>query len=346
MDVYNNNAPLDPEQWLSSATDAALGVLLPRLPPVPSSGKWEKLTPCIFFIVKLQMHGLLARMLGPAFQTAGFQRSAKRGEPSRTDDDPSLRMDMCWHEVAGKRYERFKTFLHDNWSQFVMRSLLLVLEVFRIMTLSFMAASNRRSCVGFSPIQDLLYEKRSVIVWGLQYLSSLLRMTPSRCRLLWQPHHDSCIEWVQQRPEEAAFFRRLVLHSIGQIELHHVRKLFILPWKLFTIADSRRPLLERKSMGLAFLDLPRCCVPWGFARGLHTRRCDPAAPQISGMLGCVSSWICVSLHCVERLHAVNRRHTDPRKVCCVPVPYTVFEMHGSSLGGLKMSASQFVQCLL
>ena len=160
-------------------------------------------------------------------------------------------------------------------------------------------------------------------------------MTPPRCRLLWQPHHDSCIDWVQQRPEEAAFFRRLVLHSIGQIELRHVRKLFTLPWKLFTIADSRRPLLERKSMGLAFLDLPRCRVPWGFARGLHTCRCDPAAPQISGMLGCVSSWICVSLHCVERLHAVNRRHADPRTVCCVLVPYTVFEVHGSSLGGLQ-----------
>ena len=45
---------------------------------------------------------MLARMLGPSFQTAGFQRSVKRGDPSRTDDDPSLRMDMCWHEVAGE----------------------------------------------------------------------------------------------------------------------------------------------------------------------------------------------------------------------------------------------------
>ena len=321
VEVYDNNAQLDSEQWLSSATDAALGVLLSRLPPVPSSGKWEKLTPCIFFIVKLQMHGLLAHMLEPAFQNAGFHSSAGRGS---TDDDPHLKMDMSWHEVAGKRFERFKAFLHDTWSQFVMRSLLLVLEVFRILTLSFMSASNRRACVGFSPLQNMLYEKTSVVVWSLQYLSSLLRLTPSRCRLLWQPHYDSCIEWVRQRPEEAAFFRRLVLHSIGQIELRHVRKLFILPWRLFTISDSRRPLMERKSLGLAFLDLPRCCVPWGFARGLHARRSDPSDPQISGMLGCVSSWICMSLHCIERLHAVNRRHVDPRKACgCVSQPRTI-----------------------
>lgn len=230
---------------------------------------------------------------------------------------------MCWHEVAGKRFERLRTFVCDSWSQFVMRALLLVLEVFRALTLSFMSSSNRRSCVGFSPMQNMLYGPTSVVIWSLQYLSSLHRMTPSRCRLLWQPRADSCIDWIRQYPEEATFFRRLVLHSIGQIELRHVRKLFILPWKVFTMADSRRPLVERKAMGLKFLESRRCCIPWGFARGLHLRRHDPAAPHIAGMLGCVSSWMCLSLHCVERLHAVNRRHADPRKASLLPLPHTI-----------------------
>ena len=312
-EVYNNNTTLDPEQWLSSATDAALSILLSRLPPVPSSGKWEKLTPCIFYIVKLQMHGLLARMLGPAFQNAGFHTARKPSGRAGKDDDPALRMDFAWHEVAGKRFKRMKTFVSDRWSQFVMRALLLVLEVFRALTLSFMSSSNRRSCVGFSPMQNILYGPTSIVIWSLQYLSSLLRMTSSRCRLLWQPRADSCSQWIRQYPEEATFFRRLVLHSIGQIELRHVRKLFILPWQVFTMADSRRPLGERKAMGLQFLQSRRCCIPWGFARGLHERRMDPASPHLAGMLGCVSSWLCLSLHCVERLHAVNRRHADPRK---------------------------------
>ena len=107
-EVYSNNTTLDSEQWLSSATDAALSILLSRLPPVPSSGKWEKLTPCVFFIVKLQMHGLLARMLGPAFQNSGFHNARVRGGRAEKDDDPTLRMDFAWHEVAGKRFERMK----------------------------------------------------------------------------------------------------------------------------------------------------------------------------------------------------------------------------------------------
>ena len=267
----------------------------------------------MLFITKLNVHGLLSLLLPPAFKTAGFH-SAGRKKGADGLDDPALRMDMCWNEVAGKRFARFSTFVQDRWSQFVMMTIVIVHEPFRILTHVFMASSNKeRSFVGYPALMDILYEPTSALVWALQYLSSLLRGTPSRTRLLWQPSHSSYVEWVRERPSEARFFIRSVKHAIGQIELRHVRKLMRLPWNLFTMADPRRPAIVREAMLARFQAKDECCVPFGFGRRIHKRRVDLTCFSSALMMYCVSWWVAMSLHCIERLHALNRRQADPRK---------------------------------
>ena len=152
----------------------------------------------MLFIIKLQsVHGLFSHLLVPAFKGAAFL-SSKVGASTSDVDDPALRMDVCWHDVAGKRYKRTVEFMNDRWAMFVLRTLVVVQEIYRGLTRSFMAASNNtKSFVGFSPIMDMLYEPTSHLVWALQYLSSLLRGTPSRTRLLWQPGYNSYVEWVR-----------------------------------------------------------------------------------------------------------------------------------------------------
>ena len=180
---------------------------------MPSSGKWEKLLPAIFFAVKMQMFGLVKLLLGPAFDGAAFHSRRKTKD---SEEDPALKMDLSWHHVAGVRYDRFKAFMLDPWTRFLLLSILIVVENFRILTQFFIWASNaERSFVGFPPLMQIQYEPTSHLCWTLQYLSTLLHGSCSRVRLLWGIAHDTLVSWMKAEPREARFFRRLVLHAIG-----------------------------------------------------------------------------------------------------------------------------------
>ena len=76
---------------MQDAAGAALGVLLPHPPTVPSHGKWEKLVPSMLFFFKLQVHDILDELLKVAFENASFL--SKQAGMVNTDDiqDPTLR---------------------------------------------------------------------------------------------------------------------------------------------------------------------------------------------------------------------------------------------------------------
>ena len=91
-----------------------------------------------------------------------------------------------------------------------------------------------------------------IFIFSLQYLSSLLRGTASRTRVLWGRKYNSFQRWSEREVDEARYFRRAVCHAIGQIELRHVRKFRRLPWRMFTFSDTRRSVLERERLSLTF----------------------------------------------------------------------------------------------
>ena len=233
-----------------------------------------------------------------------LRMASKASDP---DDDPALRLGLCWHEVAGMRHERMRAFLQDpNVS--TVRALLVLTSNCRfeapqfgkcklsapkiwvwvglisvkmkqyiccdneddmctnqpLVTARCFCGSCGPSCwswsgFGLRTYPELLHEPTRAGVWASQYLPSL-RGVPSGCRLLCQPKYDNYTDEVCSCPREEAFFRRLVLHAVGRIELRHVRKLFALPWKVFTMAHCRRTVCETSAMGAGFLNTPLCSI--------------------------------------------------------------------------------------
>ena len=55
----------------------------------------------------------------------------------------ALTHDLFFCQLAGKRLDRMRAVVSDTWTQYVLKSSLLVLEVFRILTLAFTDASNK-----------------------------------------------------------------------------------------------------------------------------------------------------------------------------------------------------------
>ena len=311
--MYDNNEELDLDTWADDAAATGTEVYFKRQPVPPSSGKWEKLVPGIMWMVKLQLSGLLQLLLRPAFRKASFHKASGNSQTEDLDD-PALRLDLSWHEVAGKRYARLERMVSNVWQEYVLMVTLLVAEPFRIMTHVLIAASNNeRSFVGFPPLMNLLYDPTSIFIFSLQYLSSLLRGTASRTRLLWGRKYNSFQRWIEREVDEARFFRRAVCHAIGQIELRHVRKFRRLPWRMFTFADTRRSVLERERLSLTFNSKRLCCTPFGFCRGLRKSELCYAIFCNALMMFTVCWFIACSIHCIERLHAVNKRHADSRK---------------------------------
>ena len=177
--MYDNNEELDLDTWADDAAATGTEVYFKRQPVPPSSGKWEKLVPGIMWMVKLQLSGLLQLLLRPAFRKASFHKASGNSQTEDLDD-PALRLDLSWHEVAGKRYARLERMVSNVWQEYVLMVTLLVAEPFRIMTHVLIAASNNeRSFVGFPPLMNLLYDPTSIFIFSLQYLSSLLRGTAS-----------------------------------------------------------------------------------------------------------------------------------------------------------------------
>lgn len=51
IEYWDNLGDFDINKWVEGATASAMAVLLPRMPPIPSAGKWDKLLPGVSFIL-------------------------------------------------------------------------------------------------------------------------------------------------------------------------------------------------------------------------------------------------------------------------------------------------------
>ena len=112
--------------------------------------------------------------------------------------------------------------------------------------------------------------------------------------------------------------------------MRHVRKLWRPPWDVFRIADTRRSLPERAVFEARFKGRRECRTPFGFCRMLLVLELALTTMRISVMLFSVAWFISLSLHNIERLHALNRRSADPRKS---------WHRFGADLIGALLSAS-------
>ena len=106
-----------------------------------------------------------------------------KGQPeAETDADASA--EINFNDVNGKRCLRLLSMASDHEEQFVFFVFSIIDEPIQIMTHWFMKYSNRKPIFKQSaPILDLLWPRKSIIVWSLQYLSQMLSGDCPRLRV-------------------------------------------------------------------------------------------------------------------------------------------------------------------
>jgi len=227
-------------------------VVLAHQPTVPSLNKWTKHGPSNDFWVIATLWDILPKLQVISWseleiflkKTVARQLAAAR-LLGADEADPETQVQVSWHGVAGTRYDRLDRVIHDALSLFIMTSNAVVLEPNRYLALCFMSMSSRvQDYSAFSPLLDLLHEPYSVVVICLQYYASLLTGQNPRLRLIWlRVGCTSLQEWTSRFPEQVHYFKRMVLHMIGQFENRHMKALQEL--EPFGLGDSRRSLESR-----------------------------------------------------------------------------------------------------
>jgi hypothetical protein len=170
-------------------------------------------------------------------------------------------------------------------------------------------------------IMDEISPVHSVVHQTLQYYSSLLAGHGSRLALLWaQFRCQSFGELLSESPMLARRYKRGVLCIVGWLQRRVWLVMADWPWLLYGLADDRRTL-ERKPLVDKFFSTGACCKPAGLARDLQEGGASKqellGAPVRSFLLGCAHVTE-ISIACVERCHAVDRRLSHPR------MPWHVF----------------------
>ena len=96
-------------------------------------------------------------------------------------DEPS---EIDFNDVNGKRCLRLLSIASDHAEQFVLFAFSIIDEPIQIMTHWFMKYSNRTpNFKQPAPLLDLLWPRKSIIVWSLQYLSQMLSGDCPRLRV-------------------------------------------------------------------------------------------------------------------------------------------------------------------
>ena len=108
------------------------------------------------------------------------------------------------------------------------QALTIVLEPVRVITYMFLGYSNReRDYTKFAPLQDLIWNRTSIIVAVQQYLAAILDGTAPRLRLLWHRRGFASFGAMQDAdPAAIAHIRRLTImvstaldHRLGKYEV-------------------------------------------------------------------------------------------------------------------------------
>ena len=188
------------------------------------------------------------------------------------DLDPQLCHDATFSAVQGKRYTICAKWLQEASTPPSLTTLCIVLEPLRHLTAWFIRRAREHEDPGrVPPALDLLNHAYSPIVHAEQYLAGLLDGQARRLVLLWRAAGDSSLDqWCQAHPECARALRRAALVAAAGVYRRHVVPLRQYPWRLVRLADDRIPFEERLREAQEFIDTPRCCIPPGMARGVHS----------------------------------------------------------------------------
>ena len=232
-------------------------VILSGQPGVPSLNKWTKFGPSNDFWMIGTFWNILPKLCDLAWSELeiSLRKAVSRVEKvanalgSDNAADPEVSVQVSWHHVAGTRYAKLDRTLHDAVSIFIITCNAVVLEPNRYLALFFMAVSNcPRDYSRFSPLLNLLNDEYSVVTACLQYYASLLEDGGGgRLRLIWMRLGcKNFSEWHATYPEQVQYFKRMVLHMIGQTEYRHIEALK--EHEVFSLGDSRLSLEVRSGI--------------------------------------------------------------------------------------------------
>ena len=296
-------------------------VFFKAIPSIPEAGKWAKaMAMLVWLVLGLCCGRLLTSVWVEAFLP--FKASAKdkkskrpastlvaQGEPEK---DPDWEVD--WRGVFSKRVKLAEAFLMSSTNQAMLVMYVVVLEPIKWLTDYFLSCASRlRNPCKFPVLMDLLNPKFSPVLHVLQWFSTLLGGSHSRCRLVYGfVGCSSAGEFVIRYPELATFFRRLVLAASGGVFRRFELSLSRRPWVLAGVADVRRPLRDRREICADFVSKSACCLDWGFSRVLRQRYALVSievfmSPLWQEVLVAWAEHVSMTIADCEFMHARNRR---------------------------------------
>jgi hypothetical protein len=300
------------EAMLKQLEQIVVDLMFLNLFPVPSSGKWTKTGPSTQRFVIGFLNAVFDSVVPDALGHLQFNTVSKEGELDTSFAD--------WSQVAGKASTVCRSFLGCRNEKALVVILLIVDEVFRYLTLLYMAFSSCQSKFDPrkpSPIQILASDSRSPIYAALCHLSKLLAGKSSRLLLIFNFRGVAdANEWLEKFPADCNVFFRACSACMATIERRQRARLATTGFQLFAMGDPDMPqhLVDDIAMRTARAD------KWQLSPGIEQRfwqhhqdkyddenagRLDKVCNSIAGdrqMLGHASWSISPSVFPCERLH--------------------------------------------
>ena len=161
------------------------------------------------------------------------------------------------------------------------------------------------------PVSDMTWLESSPAVRVLQYLSQLLSGRAPRLILLWSRRCESWEEFCLAEPDTLLMLRRSVQVASAEIDMRHFRPFFQLPFSLASLADSRRPMDQRRALASEVERLRVCAElhdAWFFPQLItHFANADElVGPRMLRFLHCWAWTIVMTICQNEFCHGRNR----------------------------------------
>lgn len=175
--------------------------LFRSIPGLPEISKWTKLLPVLMVIMTCCVGGLLEEAFAESAKHFKFRQFPQAAAEQDYQEDANIE----WHRLAGGRFRRCRQLVADSSQMFYISTLAIIVEPLRILHSRFMYMSHQvKTDAKIPSFLNELDETHSIVVRVLQYFSSLLALSCSRARLLWQwSGAESGLDWKRQFPEQA-----------------------------------------------------------------------------------------------------------------------------------------------
>lgn len=184
------------------------------------------------------------------------------------------------------------------------------LEVFRYQHMYFLASSHRGHEGGSWPtIVDLQWDRTSVVVHSLQYLSTVLAGESPRLVILFQASATTTMVDLKVRhPQIALSLRRALVTGICMCDVRN-RKLTELPYPVFGSIDTRRSVADRTAVFGHLQGSNPCCLRFSAKRMVALE--DAGGPRLDGPQWResnqhTSTVLPTSIGICERMHSLNK----------------------------------------